>query len=66
MENKNGNVFLEINPLQTESELLIKSENKPASLKLNNENIKFDWNKDKGLIETGLKEGTKAKIEIIY
>ena len=66
MENINGKISIDIDPFKAESKLLIKSASEPSSVKLNNGNIKFEWNKDKGLIETNLNKGTKAKVEIIY
>jgi hypothetical protein len=66
VENNDGRIFIELDPLKTESKLLIKSAEKPSSLKLNNEKRKFEWNKDKGLIETNLNKETKAQIEIVY
>ena len=66
MENMNSKISIDIEPLKTESKLLIKSADKPSVIKLNNENIKFDWNKDKGLIEMNLNKETKAQVEITY
>jgi hypothetical protein len=66
MDAGKGKVSIIINPLQIESRLLIKSDTKPSSVKLNNENLKFEWNDVKGQIQTSLNKGTKAQIEILY
>ena len=66
MEAGKGKSSIIIEPLHIKSQLLIKSAAKPLALKLNGENIKFDWNKDSGLIKTSLNKGTKANIEILY
>ena len=48
------------------SKLLIKSEIKPSSVSLDGSKIKFNWNKDTGIIETELNKETQANIKVLY
>jgi alpha-glucosidase (family GH31 glycosyl hydrolase) len=66
IENENAKFLLKVDSLRTDSKLLIKSEVEPVSAKINGDNLKYDWNKDTGIIECSLKKETSALIEIIY
>ena len=66
MESDKSKITLNAEPLKIDSKLLIKSGSEPASVTLNGKELKYNWNKNTGMIETNLIEGTKANIEITY
>lgn len=66
LENKNGKIILNIDPLKIGSKLVIKSDREPALVTLNGKETKYNWGKDKGIIETDLNKEIKAKVEINY
>ena len=66
VENENGKIILKVDTLKLNSKIFIKSEIKPSSVSLDGSKIKFNWNKDTGIIETELNKETKANIKVFY
>ena len=65
MTNESGKIFLKIDPLKSNSRLNIKLETEPKSVSINGSQVKYNWNEDKGIVETDLKKETQAIIEVL-
>ncbi|MFO7447927.1 MAG: glycoside hydrolase family 31 protein [Ignavibacteriaceae bacterium] len=64
MQNDEGRIILEIDPLTNNSKLIIRSEEEPSAILLNNEKINYNWQKDKGIIELSIESNIQTNIDI--